>query len=307
VHIVTPLVAQLLIGLAALAVAVFTEMVTHNRLASAFSAVLVGTVAVFPAYLINYGRYTQLAGTVLLAGLLALVWDWEATGWKWRRVPFISLVAAGIALTHYRVTLMAASGLVVIFGFELLWQRTPWNVWKMLAVRCASAVGWPCFCSTVVHVLSQRTIGYSLAVSTPGPTFFSVDRLGPVVLYYPTNTLLIALLGLAVLVALLLRDRSSLLIIAWAGFMLFVSLPLFAGAVMDTVSVVISLFLPVAVVIGAATGRLLDRAGRASPVPRVLVLVALLVLTLTGAPRLAHGPKWHIRREQTRRNRPVSW
>ncbi len=289
VHIVVPLVAQLLIGLAALAVAAFTEIVTRNRLAAAVSAVLVGSVAVFPAYLINYGRYTQLTGTVLLAGLLALVWDWEATGWRWQRLPFVGLVAAGIALTHYRVTLMAASGVVIIFGVGLLWRRAPWGMWKMLAVRGVALAGlaFVLVAPWLGHVLSQRNIGYSLAVSDPGPSFFSLDRFGPVVLNYPTNTLLMVLLGLALVAVLLFRDRPSLLVVAWAGFMLAASLPLFAGTFMDTVSVVISLFLPVAFVIGAATGRLLDRAGRASRVLRVLTLVALLALILTGAPRSA--------------------
>ena len=265
-HIVTPFVAQLLIGLAALSAAASTEMATRSRLAAAVTAVLVGSVAVFPAYLINYGRYTQLAGTVLLAGLLALTWDWEAAGWKWQRLPFVGLVAAGIALTHYRVTLMAASGLVIIFGGGFLWRRAPWSAWKMLAVRGMVLAGLALVLVApwLGHVLSQRNVGYSLAVSAPGPTFFSLDRFGSVVLSYPTNTLLMVLLGLAMVAVLLLRDRPSLLVAAWAGFMLLASLPLFAGTFMDTVSVVISLFLPVAFIIGVATGRLVERAGRSS-------------------------------------------
>jgi len=288
-HIVVPIVAQLLIGLAALAVATFTEMITRSRLAAAVSAVMVACVAVFPAYLINYGRYTQLAGTVLLAGLLALVWDWDAMGWRWQQLPFAALVAAGTGLTHYRVTLMAASGLAVIFGAGLLWRNAPWSTWKKVMVRGVALAGMALVLAApwLGHVLSQRNLGYSLAVSDPGPTFFSLDRFGPVVLNYPTNGLLIVLLGLALVVALAFRDRPSLLVVAWSAFMLLASLPLFAGTFMDTVSVVISLFLPVAVVIGAAAGRLLDRAGPASPVLRVPVLVALLALILTGAPRLA--------------------
>jgi len=288
-HIVVPIVAQLLIGLAALAVATFTEMITRSRLAAAVSAVMVACVAVFPAYLINYGRYTQLAGTVLLAGLLALVWDWDAMGWRWQQLPFAALVAAGTGLTHYRVTLMAASGLAVIFGAGLLWRNAPWSTWKKVMVRGVALAGMALVLAApwLGHVLSQRNLGYSLAVSDPGPTFFSLDRFGPVVLNYPTNGLLIVLLGLALVVALAFRDRPSLLVVAWSAFMLLASLPLFAGTFMDTVSVVISLFLPEAIVIGAAAGRLLDRAGPASPVLHVPVLVALLALILTGAPRLA--------------------
>lgn len=288
-HIVVPVVAQLLIGLAALAVATFTEMITRSRLAAAVSAVMVGCVAVFPAYLINYGRYTQLTGTVLLAGLLALAWDWDATGWRWQNVLFAGLVAAGTALTHYRVTLMAASGLAIIFGAGLLWRRAPWSVWKKVIVRGVAFAGIALAFAApwLGHVLSQRNVGYSLAVSDPGPTFFSLDRLGPVVLNYPTNALLMVLLGLALLAALVFRDRPSLLVIAWSAFMLLASLPLFAGTFMDTVSVVISLFLPVAVIIGAAAARSIERAGRASRALRMLVHVALLALILTGVPRLA--------------------
>lgn len=174
-QVVVPVLAQILVGVAALAVAYLAETFTRNRLAAAVAATVVAFIAVFPAYLINYGRYTQLAGTLLLAGLLAVIYEWRSTNWTWGHVPFVALLAAGIALTHYRVTLMAVSAIVVIFGVGLLLDRTSWANWRRLLVRwlVLGVAAFLLVAPWVLHVLGQRHLGYSLATATPGPTFFS--------------------------------------------------------------------------------------------------------------------------------------
>jgi hypothetical protein len=96
----------------ALAVAFFVLRVVGDGLVAALAAWLVALLCVFPAYLVNWGRFTQAAGLLLLPVAAALCIDALSHPHD-RRAVLRSALAAGLAasgllLAHYRMAAMLA-------------------------------------------------------------------------------------------------------------------------------------------------------------------------------------------------------
>ncbi len=102
---------QVLNGLMPLALYALVVIATGRPGAGLAAAFCVGWLSLFPAYYLSWGRYTQLAGLLVLAPLLGLVWravapDSAATQSSrtpWNVLGWASLLAGGLALVHYRV------------------------------------------------------------------------------------------------------------------------------------------------------------------------------------------------------------
>lgn len=82
-------------------------LLTRRPSAAIIAAWLIGWISLFPAYYVSWGRYTQLAGWLILLPLLALVWRLVSVkSTTYRRgvlVGLIAVLASGLTLTHYRV------------------------------------------------------------------------------------------------------------------------------------------------------------------------------------------------------------
>ena len=276
--LITAALAQLLTAGAALSVAFFTEAATGSKPAAAVSAVVGALVILFPAYMFNWGRYTQVSGLMLLPIFLGVIWLWARAGWGkcMGMAGTVGLLAAGMALTHYRVTLMAVSALATLLSVEYLTRREFWDDWRAIAPRivgrlmAALAVAAVLVAPWAWHLLSASGRGYPIELAPQGATFFSFDRLGPSVTGYATNPVVLGLAALAVVWGVIRRDRLVLGLAAWSGLMWVLSGPRFAGAFMDTISVLISLYFPAAVAIGWLTADVIEtlarRTGRAQAV-----------------------------------------
>ncbi|MBM2850648.1 MAG: conserved rane protein of unknown function [Anaerolineales bacterium] len=101
------LVGQLLNGLTSLAAYTFVVGLTGRPRAGLAAAFFVGLVSLFPGYYVSWGRYTQLTGVLILAPALVAAWrmvrpraDGRAA---FKGIFAVSLLAAGLLLTHYRV------------------------------------------------------------------------------------------------------------------------------------------------------------------------------------------------------------
>lgn len=279
--VMVPILGQILMAAAALSVAFFTQVAFRNREATLASAAIVGLASVFPAYLVNWGRDTELAGLVLLPLFLGLIWYWVKADFPWAPIPLIGVLAAGIALTHYRVVLMAALGALVFFGSALV-RRPDRQIFKLGLVQqfVAVAIAGLLIAPWLWHIFSARQQGYPIDVGNPGPTFFSLDRLGGA-LNYPTNNVLIALALLAVALGIWRRESVIIALSTWTALMLFLSLPWLASVFMDTVSVVMCLFFPAGVAISWIVV-LIDRPGLRWRATRWAALALLAILCIRG-------------------------
>jgi hypothetical protein len=95
------------------------RLLFRSRTAGIFAAVLACFVSYFPAYYLSWGRYTHLAGTLVLPPLLIVLW--RNRGWV---VPVI--LAAGLALIHVRVALFA-------LAFAVMVMKRRWAVVALIA------------------------------------------------------------------------------------------------------------------------------------------------------------------------------
>ncbi|RME49861.1 MAG: DUF1616 domain-containing protein [Caldilineae bacterium] len=108
--------------------------------AGVFAALLTGLVSVYPAYYVNWGRYPQLAGQVLLPALMVATWCFlraQRRVWLWGALT--TLLAAGLFLTHYRVVLFYPPFIVALLFIR--WYQAGWkrSVWLGDGVRLAAA------------------------------------------------------------------------------------------------------------------------------------------------------------------------
>jgi hypothetical protein len=134
----------------AFAVAFFVRRATGETTTAFLAAWLVALLAVFPAYLVNWGRFTQAAGLLLLPVAAALcldamglavgarrqdtlgaagplrpdTTDCSRRSDRWRIVAAAAIAIGGLFLVHYRL----AATLLLLFGVWL----TMLSVWRLL-------------------------------------------------------------------------------------------------------------------------------------------------------------------------------
>jgi len=126
--------AQVLNGLAVLALYPLALHVSGKRWAGVGAVLVAGLLSPMPMYYVNWGRYTQLAGQAILPGALVLSWLALEASRRDRRLAVLSWIAVGgLALTHFRVLIFYT---VLILAWVLLnLNRKSWR-------RNLSRVAW---------------------------------------------------------------------------------------------------------------------------------------------------------------------
>lgn len=287
----TLIVAQLLKAGAALTAALLAEVTIGRRSAGIVTALLIGLVTVFPTYYVNWGRNTQLAGLLLLAALLAVLWLWSFRTADWGLVIAIAILATGTAFAHYRVTLMAVAGCgSVVLGAIAsgYWPRAAVRR-RLLQISAMGALALLFAAPWLWHVLVARSVGYPAPISQAGPGFFQLDRLGDLVLNFPTNWPVLAAAALALIWGIWRRLAGVLVMAVWLGILLVVALPGSAGEYMDPITVITSSFLPICVMIGVAAAEFMSR-GESRPHWRTIAVGGLMLVSVVyGAPRIVNA------------------
>jgi hypothetical protein len=99
---------QILNVLAVLALYPLAVMVGKNRWAGIIALLVAGLVLQMPAYYLNWGRFTQLAGQAILPVCVFMAWKLlEEVNLDWKLLGLNCILAAGLALSHYRVVIFA--------------------------------------------------------------------------------------------------------------------------------------------------------------------------------------------------------
>ena len=293
-----PILGQLLKAGAALSAAFFAYTVLEERrpgfisgkitgkITGVIAALMIGLVAVFPAYYVNWSRNTQLTGFVILPVLLALLWCWTVGKWNWQPVPLVALLAAGLVMTHYRVTVMAVIGALLVVAVNVLTQARTLREYRGLLLRLITTAGLAglLVSAWLWHIYTARQVGYPVDIGTQSEGVFDLARLGAAVTNYPTNGSLLVLVALAVVWGWWRRQPVVIMLTLWSAALLWLSGPRWLGIYMDTVTVFISLYFPAGIVVGwlGATGWQWLATTR-WPQLRWLVMVGCLALAVQGA------------------------
>ncbi len=116
---------QLLNGLAAVALYPLATWLTGRRWAGVGAVLTAGLLLSMPMFYVNWGRYTQLAGQIILPAAMCLAWiGLEESNPRW--LILASLAWSGLVLAHYRILVLAGGFLLAWFVFQKLWQ------WRLL-------------------------------------------------------------------------------------------------------------------------------------------------------------------------------
>jgi hypothetical protein len=218
-------VGQILNGLAVFTPYLLARRISNNRWAGAITVLSAGLLSPMPMYYVNWGRYTQLAGQVILP---VAVWlSWEAFGAErrhWHLMALTWLAVGGLALTHYRVLIFYV---VFVLAWLLVsfWRDGRKALSRVLTVGLGGAV---LFILWFMHIAGGKILanfGRQLTTAASQVSGFTQDynTIGDFTLYLaPAGWLLFAV---ALGYSLWLRKRGSLLIGLWWFFLLIATNP----------------------------------------------------------------------------------
>jgi hypothetical protein len=191
------------------------------------AGVLVGLAFHMPAYYVTWGRVTLTAGLVILPLVMAeAVEASRQTTWSWTATLRITILTAGLFLTHYLAALILGLFLVAL-GIQRLWndlcaRRLSKPAWARLLVGigCGVLLALPWLVRIYIYSRSSFSVSANLAVDAPDQNYFKgyLDYLGYLAGPYRNYILL----GLAFVGALVgLRKPGGRLL---AGFTLILGL-----------------------------------------------------------------------------------
>ncbi|MBN1371474.1 MAG: hypothetical protein JW987_06000 [Anaerolineaceae bacterium] len=216
-------VGQILNILAVLVVYPMAVRFTGQCWAGVVAVLFAGLLSNYPMYYVNWGRYTQLAGQVILPVAIVMIFEaFEREKADYRLAIGTGIVLAGLGLTHYRILILVAL-LLLARGIFLIGTTPKYKfLFRNMVVMGASAgiVFLPWFINVYGGVLLNRTISIwtSGATATTGQgAAVPVDAVG-LESYYPLSLWLAAIL--ICLVVFWKRERELSSFILWFFFSL---------------------------------------------------------------------------------------
>ncbi|NJP04908.1 MAG: hypothetical protein HC837_04370 [Chloroflexaceae bacterium] len=281
---------QLLNGLAVLALCPLAVRLGGNRWAAVVAVLLAGLIIPMPLMYVTWGRYTQLAGQVILPAVLCLTWlFFERRTLDWRMLVLTCLVWAGLALTHYRVLVFAVPFVAVLWAFELRPARIKTLITSGLALALGTALlVLPWYLGLIAGRLV--TIVSRIMVASSNPTNRNAEVLNAAVpdplLYLPVLVWL--LLPIAIGWGLWRRQRDVAIVGLWWFLVIVMVNPHWLGlpgaALLTNFTMLIAFYLPAAVLLGAAASWLIAPLRQRWLMP--LLVVALLLAGSWGTTQL---------------------
>jgi hypothetical protein len=212
---------------------VFTRRLSGSQTVGLWSMVLVGFVNTQPVYYVNWGRYTQLAGQVVLLVLL-VCWmvTLEARVRSWRAIALAAALTASLVLIHYIVVLFAVLFLGVYVLALMLRDPRPAAI-RETALRCVLVVV-PAFVFTAPWLWNTLN-GYLLQIAnnfvtkTAGDAYIAERATLPTITPFYVKTLLVPCALGGVLLALLHRRWRVLLLLVWGQLLIVLVVPQVVG------------------------------------------------------------------------------
>ena len=262
--------------------------IARNRWAGAAAVLVAGLLTPMPMYYVNWGRYTQLAGQVILPAAILIAWELLSSGPSRRTAWIAGAIAwSGLALTHYRVLILAAIFVPVCLLLNLNVRQLRAQLLKALVLTGSSII---LFLPWVFRLLaSQHAKIFSNQMSTV--TESSLSGTGDLSAYLPVLIWLLILIAIAW--GMWRREKAVLIFAVWWLFTLIAGQPgwvhLPGTGVITLFAVLIAFYIPAAVLIGSMAGWI---QGQLSTLryPRFieigLTLILLLIASLNVRPRL---------------------
>lgn len=288
------------------------QHLTGRPWAGFIAAFITGLISLMPAYYVNWGRYTQLAGQVILPVLMALTMETVAPGEidaghgragattgmapPWTPLLITTVLAAGLALTHYRVFIFYGAfvlALLLVLAYES--RQTP-----RLFLRGAGHLGLVALGALALvapwawNLLQNAVPIYMARYTTPLTpqqaewlaaynSLRDVDKILPPYLLWP------AIAGLAW--GLWRRERWAFLLLLWVEGLFLAANPQWLGlpgmGLISNHAVLIGLYIPVSVAIGFLGASILEQLLPWQAIGEALLVAVIVLGGLWGAQQVA--------------------
>ena len=289
----TLIVAQTLNLCAALTLYPLATRITGgNRWAGVGAVLVAALLSPMPAFYLNWGRDAQLAGQVVLPVALWLLWEALETVRPWRVTVLAGAVLAGMGLVYYRMPFYYAAFVpALLLGWALPHWRFDWRRWLAGGLRLA-AVGAVAIVLLVPWAL--RVKGGALADNvSAGVTRSSVlaEVLADYQFWWTLTTYvplpLLVLSAVALAWSLATRRWQVAALALWIAVLALIVagrlLHIPGTALIQNFAVLIALYMPVSLLVGALLGELAHMAARWRPIGAYAVFAAVALSGLWGA------------------------
>ncbi len=248
---------QILNILAVLALYPLAVRVSGNRWAGVGAVLIAGLLTPMPMFYLNWGRYTQLAGQVILPGAVCAVWAvLESKHRDWHLVILTWIVISGLALTHYRVLIFALPFFVAFFLLHLSKEDARVLISRIFLIGLGAGL---LFLPWFIHTFAGKiTLIFATQLTTPAaatPVLVQeYNAIGDIFSYLPAFVWL--LLPLCIVWGLWRRERDVAIVSIWWGLLLLAANPqwlrLPGEGALSNFAVFIGAYIPASVLVGSA-------------------------------------------------------
>ena len=273
-----------------------------NCLAGLIAVLAAGLLSPMPAYYINWGRYAQLVGQVILPVVMWMLWDVvdntrsdnEADGWlklPWLKIIISSIVIAGMILCEFRMIFVISTFVISLCIGELLkyssfrsrnWLRESWALLWIGLISIAIFLPWGIrlLQSNLTKYITFSNVEVSSLIDLVKHDYQSWQH---ILFYVPIGLLILGSLGL--LWAIIKRDWPVASLGLWIAEMvsLYSLILLHVPWVqyVQSFSVLIFLYVPIGLLVGYFTADLINRLLTWKSV-RTILYPVIVVISLMG-------------------------
>jgi len=279
-------VGQILNGLAVLALYPLSMKISGNRWAGSVSVLIAGLLLPMPMFYVNWGRYTQLAGQVILPTVVLITWEFiENSNKSWALAGLGWLAIGGLALTHYRVLIF-----YVIFVAACLVLNLRKGTWIQVLSRVstlgigAGLLFLPWFLHTFAGTITQNFVKQLTTLPTHLSDFArQYNAIGDLTRFMaPLGWLLLVI---AIGSGLWQRRRGVLLVSIWWFLLLVATNPdwlyLPGSGSISNFALFIAVYIPAGALIGDMIGQWI--AHRSSYFWKLSLTILVIAFGLWGA------------------------
>jgi len=250
---------QILNGLAVLALYPLATRIGKNRWAGIAAVLVAGLLVPMPMFYVNWGRYTQLAGQVILISVIYLIWQLvEQPNTDWRLIGLLWIAFGGLALTHYRVLIYGILFVIALFLFYAF--RGPfWTLIKR--IFWAGLGGAVLYLPWFIHVFGGRILvilAHQVTTPVNQTTEFAQEynSIGSLFTYLPAWMWLVLLPIIAW--GLWRKEIGVALVSLWWFLMTLAANPEWLNlpgmGALSNFAVFIAVYIPAGILCGAAAG-----------------------------------------------------